>query len=251
LSRRLLHAAFSVTDADSLLELIYSSSAGPVVVVAGQAVNFWADRYKGDEKQLLKLRPFVSRDLDLIGDIADAYRLAEKTHSDIEKPRRGAASPVLANIDIRTAGAIRSVQFLRSIRGVTTEEVVEHAVPFTIKKTEMLFSDPITLLKAKLHNLYEMPQHGRNDSHHVQILRLCVPIFLSRQFRVGASAAEEILADLQRVIGVSRSRVGRRWCRKERLDWRELMPMAELGRTKSSKLQRFRDMQLPRVFAKR
>ena len=89
---------FSVNDADALLELIYSSPSGRIIIVGGQAVNFWADRYAPDKPELLAYRPFTSRDLDLLGSIADAYQLASKTHSVVEKPRRGAASPVLAGL---------------------------------------------------------------------------------------------------------------------------------------------------------
>jgi hypothetical protein len=65
---------FSVSDADALLELIYSSPSGRIVVVGGQAVNFWADRYSPDKPELLAYRPFTSRDLDLLGSMANAYR---------------------------------------------------------------------------------------------------------------------------------------------------------------------------------
>lgn len=87
---------FSISDADALLELIYSSPSGHIVIVGGQAVNFWADRYTPDEPELLAFLPFTSRDLDLLADIANAYRLATETSSTVEKPRRRAASPVLA-----------------------------------------------------------------------------------------------------------------------------------------------------------
>ena len=70
---------FSVSDADALLELIYSEPTGRIVIVGGQAVNFWADRYAADKSELLAYRPFTSRDLDLLGSMANAYRLASKT----------------------------------------------------------------------------------------------------------------------------------------------------------------------------
>ena len=63
---------FSVSDADALLELIYSKPSGRIVIVGGQAVNFWADRYAPDEPGLLVYRPFTSRDLDLLASIANA-----------------------------------------------------------------------------------------------------------------------------------------------------------------------------------
>jgi hypothetical protein len=93
---------FSISDADALLKVIYSSPSGRIVIVGGQAVNFWADRYTPDELKLLAFLPFTSRDLDLLADIANAYRLATETSSTVEKPRRRAASPVLANVEVKT-----------------------------------------------------------------------------------------------------------------------------------------------------
>ena len=89
---------FSVADADTLLELIYSKPSGRIVVVAGQAVNFWADRYSRRKRALAALRPFTSRDLDLLGSITNAYRLAEEAHAELEQPpkRKSGASPVIA-----------------------------------------------------------------------------------------------------------------------------------------------------------
>ena len=97
---------FSVADTDALLELIYSSPSGRIIIVGGQAVNFWADRYAPDEPKLLEHRPFTSRDLDLLATIANAYRLASETRGALEKPRRRAASPVLANVEVKTGGTI-------------------------------------------------------------------------------------------------------------------------------------------------
>jgi hypothetical protein len=172
---------FSVSDADALLELIYSSPSGRIIIVGGQAVNFWADRYAPDKPELFAYRPFTSRDLDLLGSIADAYRLASKTHSTVEKPRRGAASPILANIEVEAGGVVRSVQFLKSVRGVTNREIDDNAVPFVVGDVNISVADPITMLKAKLYNLVELDQRGRNDRNHVEILWFCVPLFLERQ----------------------------------------------------------------------
>ena len=49
----------------------------------------------------------------------------------------------------------------------------------------LYFSGPITMFKAKLHNLVELSQEGRNDARHVEILRLCIPVFLRAQLRSG------------------------------------------------------------------
>lgn len=237
---------FSISDADTLLELIYSSPSGRIIIVGGQAVNFWADRYAPHSPELLTYRPFTSRDLDLLGSIANAYRLASKTYGVVEKPRRGAASPVLANIEVKTGGIVRSVQFLKSVRGVTNREIDDNAVQFVVGDAAISVADPITMLKAKVHNLVELDQRGRNDRNHVDILRICVPMFLERQLTAADeadAAARQCLRNIQRILELSRSAVARRL---EEFDWQALVPMDYLKNVRSPRLKNFREQQLER-----
>ena len=237
---------FSVSDADALLELIYSSPSGRIIIVGGQAVNFWADRYAPDKPELLAYRPFTSRDLDLLGSITNAYKLASKTHSVMEKPRRGAASPVLANIEVKTGGVVRSVQFLKSVRGVTNREIADSAVPFVVGDAKIYVADPITMLKSKLHNLIDLDQRGRNDRNHVKILRLCVPLFLERQLTAADetdAAALQCLRNIQRILELSRSAIARQL---GEFDWKTLVPMDCLKKVRTPRLKNFREQQLER-----
>jgi hypothetical protein len=237
---------FSISDADALLKLIYSNPSGRIIIVGGQAVNFWASRYAPDEPELLAYRPFTSGDLDLLGSIGDAYRLGLETNTEVERPRRGAASPIVANVRINAAGVVRSVQFLKSLRGVTNCEIDDNAVQFGVGDTNIYVADPITMLKAKLHNLVELDQHGRNDRNHVDILRLCVRLFLERQLTTadeGEAAARQCLRNLQRILELSRSAVTRR---SEQFDWKALIPVDSLKRVRSPRLKNFRDQQLER-----
>jgi hypothetical protein len=242
-------AQFSLADADALLELIYSKATGRIVIVAGQAVNFWADRYASEDSRLPNLRPFTSRDLDLLGEIANAYRLASETQTPLEKPRKSAASPVLANINIATGNLIRAVQFLRSVRGVTRREITDNAIPFERGDVKFYVADPITMLKAKLHNVAELDQRGRSDARHVEILILCVPLFLKKQLSSADetdAAARECLRNMQRVIELGHARVAKHAMMAKRFSWSVLLPIAELGRVKKARLKNFRDQQLRR-----
>jgi hypothetical protein len=221
---------FSISDADALLELIYSDPNGRIVIVGGQAVNFWADRYARDEPRLLAYRPFTSRDLDLLASIANAYRLASDARSAVEKPRAGAASPVLANVEVRTGRVVRSVQFLKAVRGVTNPEIDANAVQFEVGHVKISVADPITMLKSKLHNVVDLDQRGRNDRNHVEILRLCVPLFLERQLSAAEefdAAARDCLRNMQRIIKLSRLPIARRI---GQFDWNALIPIARLTR---------------------
>jgi len=247
-------ANFSIADADALLELIYSKPTGRIVVVAGQAVNFWADRYLSKESRLAEYRPFTSRDVDLLGSIANAQRLAEEVHADLEEPRKrkSGASPVVANVKVSTGGVIRSIQFLRHVRGVTNSEITENAIPFRRGKITLYFSDPITMFKAKLHNLVELSQEGRNDARHVEILRLCIPVFLRAQLRSADktdAAAKQSLRAVQRVLKLSKSQIVRRIPSEVRFDWKQLIPIARLKRIQNQRIKNFRENQLKRWLA--
>ena len=246
---------FSIADADALLELIYSKPTGRVVVVAGQAVNFWADRYLSKESRLAEYRPF-SRDVDLLGSIANAQRLAEEARADLEEPRKrkSGASPVLANVNVSTGGVVRSVQFLRHVRGVTNPEIIDNAIPFRRGKITLYFSDPITMFKAKLHNLVELSQEGRNDARHVKILRLCIPVFLRAQLRSADktdAAAKQSLRTIQRVLKLSELQMVRRIPRELRFDWKQLIPIARIKKVRNARIKNFRENQLKRWLARK
>jgi hypothetical protein len=235
---------FSVTDAEALLELIYARPTGRVVIVGGQAINFWADRYAPDAPQLRVHRPFTSRDLDLFGSITNAYRVASEARATLEKPKRRAASPVLANINITTGGVTRSVQFLRSVRGVTNREINDNAVQFTIGHVNIHVADPITMLKAKLHNLVELNQRGRNDRKHVEILQLCVPVFLERELAAADetdAAGRQCLRSIQRILELSGTAIARQ---VGQFEWQGLIPIKRLKKARNRRLKNFREHQL-------
>ena len=242
---------FSVTESDPLLELIYSKATGQVVVVAGQAVNFWAKRYSEDEPALSEFYPFTSSDLDLLGHIADAYRLAQEPHTKIERPRKSVASPVVANVQVSIGNVTRSVQFLRHVGGVTNTEITKYAVPFIRKDVTLYFSDPITMLKAKLHNLVGLPQEDRNDVRHVEILRLCVPVFVNGLLLAADEtdrAAKQSLENIQRVLKLSESPIARRIPVGNRFDWKALIPIKRLNKVRNQRFKNFRKGQFERWF---
>ena len=48
----------------------------PYILIGGQAVNYWAERYLAKESELGKLVPFTSEDIDFKGSRADVQRIA-------------------------------------------------------------------------------------------------------------------------------------------------------------------------------
>ena len=50
----------------------------PYILIGGQAVNYWAERYLSAEPELQKLLPFTSEDIDFKGNRNDTRRIAEQ-----------------------------------------------------------------------------------------------------------------------------------------------------------------------------
>ena len=50
----------------------------PYLLIGGQAVNYWAERYLAAEPELTKLQPFTSEDIDFKGSREDVQRIARQ-----------------------------------------------------------------------------------------------------------------------------------------------------------------------------
>lgn len=149
-----------------------------LLLVGGQAVNLWAEKYREKDPVILEFEPFTSRD-------ADFYRRVPR----LKLP------PNWTKVPIPTKGRMRLVthalrgpegqdaEILRSVNGLTDEDIHDQAMPIQYAGKLMWFLTPIALFQAKLANLDSIPQEGRQDLKH---LRLLVPV--SRCF------IEEVLA---------------------------------------------------------
>ena len=58
------------------------------LVVGGHAANLWAGYYQAREPELESLGPFVSKDLDFLGDQRTVWQLAERLGTPPKRPGR-------------------------------------------------------------------------------------------------------------------------------------------------------------------
>ncbi len=229
---------------DGILALL-GGSDGPIVA-CGQAVNFWADRFHMEEPRLEALRPFISKDLDILGDLASAEHIARVTESEIQRPPRG-ATPVLANIHLKAGGAVRLVQVLYQIPGLNTNDVRKEAISVDVSGYTIRVADPITLLAGKIYNVAHFDQKNRNDIQHVRILCLCVPIFLSKRVTAAEKlpkAARTCLDSLERVLTLSASPDAAKVGVVLGINWLDLIPLGALSASPNGKLQAFAEKRL-------
>jgi hypothetical protein len=218
-----------------------------LVVIGGQAVNFWAQRYLSQRPALEQLKPFTSHDMDVLGNIHHAYRAAAEANVEIETPKKGSATPVIANLYITTGKTIRMVQFLRHMSGVSNDELLRFAVPFEFDRHTCHIADPIALLAAKIHNLVSLAQSGRNDEKHFEMLNVCVPTFLSRQLHAvekGDVAAKKLLQHVERVLTISLKTSAQKLARIKTVRWSTFLPLRQLENSSNGQLQRFANMRM-------
>lgn len=158
----------------------YLATREALLLVGGQAVNLWALLYKGAVEELA---PFVSRDVDLLGDREVLKEIAElagvkpnffplkppSNEVGYVAPADGADTPLL-------------IEVLRWVNGVSKDELMKDSVIMGVGPSQIpvRVPSPVYLLKAKLANLSSISQQGRQDAKHVRILCRVIPVYLDQ-----------------------------------------------------------------------
>lgn len=147
----------------------------PIVLVGGQAVNFWAEFYENEAPQLAELAPYMSKDIDFKGSREAVRECAQRlggtaklaTLDDMNTPSTGAV--VFTDENNHT----RQIDFLDSVAGVDDTELVETAAPATLHDehgapiASFLVMNPVLCLRSRAHNVAYLPgyqnEHARNQ----------------------------------------------------------------------------------------
>jgi len=187
----------------------------PLLVVGGQAVNLWALYY---HKQTRDLAPFVSRDADVLGDRGTLELLGKLAGAKPQFfPMKPPSNEVGVVVATDTNGGAMIIEVLRYVKGASNEELREPSYEFAIggAQVRVRIPGPIALLKAKVANLAEIDQKGRQDARHVLILSRLLPAYLA-DLRASAAAGrleERKLIDfLESLLAVVVSNDGRQAC---------------------------------------
>jgi hypothetical protein len=168
----------------------------PIVLVGGQAVNFWASFYEPQAPELAAHAPYTSKDIDFLGS-RDAVRECARrlggtakiaTLDDMNTPSTGLVLFVDENRHTR------QIDFLGSVAGLDDAEVLHTAASATIDDEQgvpiakFLVMNPMLCLKSRAHNVayldgYQTP-HAKNQ--------LRAAIICARQFAVDQLASAPV-----------------------------------------------------------
>jgi hypothetical protein len=186
----------------------------PIVLVGGQAVNFWANHYKHKAPQLAEHAPYTSKDIDFVGSSAAVRECANRlggtaklaTLDDMNTPSTGVVMFIDENQHMR------QIDFLGSVAGLDDADIVDTAVRGTIEdehgapSASFLVVHPVLCLKSRAYNVAYLP--GYQTTHAENQLRAA--IICAEQFAVDrlSSAPDETLACNEAVIKIARYGAG-------------------------------------------
>ena len=184
----------------------------PLFLVGGQAVNLWALYYR---ERTAGLAPFVSRDVDVLGD-RETLLLIGKVAG--VKPQFFTKGPATNEIGVVIAtspdGRPLPVEVLRYVHGIGNEDLCRPAYTIVLGASGVTVRvpSPVALLQAKIANLADLSQGGRQDARHVRILAQLMPAYLADlQASVAAGRLDErgMLDLLERLLAVVTPRKAR------------------------------------------
>lgn len=218
----------------------------PVLLVGGQAVNLWALYY---EPHTAQLAPFVSRDVDVLGDretLAALGRIAgTKPQFFPVKPPTNEVGVVIAK---DAQGFPLLIEVLRYVHGVSNAELREPVYTVALGRVQVQVPSPIALFQAKIANVADLTQSGRQDARHVLILAHLLPAYLRdlQQTAVAGGMKERQLIDyLERLLGILTTGKAKKVLASLHIDRAGLF--ANLGDERLPKLAAFLKKRLPRA----
>lgn len=143
------------------------------------------------------------------------------------------------------------IEVLRHVHGVSNQELQEPEYLFEIgtEGTRVRVPGPVALLKAKVANVADLKQEGRQDESHVRILARIRPGYW--QDLIGAVEKGEInervlISHLEGVFEIVQSKVGKKVFSLLQIPRQELF--SGLEKSGLPKVKRFQQNRLPRLF---
>jgi hypothetical protein len=233
---------------DQFVEIfdLRDSTGNPYLLIGGQAVNFWAERYSSIETDLTAHRPFRSRDIDFKGNRSDVIRIAQDLKRPAKFPDKVAMTALAGAVTIEVCGHITNIEIVRIVPGVTDSQADATAVIADLQGKQLRVLNPVLLTACKLELAFTISQEERQDLTHLRIMIPCVRGFMREllaDVESGAQSANNFSGAANAMWKLATSARGKRATRKFGIQW-PFLPMKEISSSQNSKIIRFREMQL-------
>jgi hypothetical protein len=207
-------------DVEPILARLGGDLVDEIVLVGGQALNFWADRYAGLDASLGRAAPFTSKDIDFVGDRAAVTLCAERLGGELRLPTIDDVTPSTGIVRFVDGGGVeREIDFIDQPYGLRVEDVRRTALPVDFvddarRATGIRFKilHPVLSMESRIHNVMGLP--GYDSPHALNQARAavtCARHFLRELLDVlGADAVRPVLKLNERIFRfATRDRHGR------------------------------------------
>lgn len=231
---------------------VRDAAGQPYILIGGQAVNYWAERYLAIEPQLAPLQPFTSEDIDLKGSSEDVQRIAQQLKLTPAYPPKVAMTALAGTIPFRIGDLKSNIEIVRRIPGVSGS-VDALAIEAKWKDKTIRLLDPISLLACKLELAATVPQKDRRDVEHLKILVPCVRAFLGeilQQVEQDQIPARHWLGAANQVLKLTTNRRANRIASQHQINWQEILPLVAIAKSQDKQIRRFQEQQLERGYRK-
>lgn len=140
------------------------------IIVGGQAVNLWVQRYRAQDQEFLDDYPFTSKDIDFYRNEDAAKQLAVELGGRIYLPPIDNFTPNAALVQASLDGRPIEVDFMASVLGVDVSQIERRQVMLetistqTRRSIRILLLHPLDCVRSRLANINTLQRH---DEHSV------------------------------------------------------------------------------------
>ena len=197
------------------VERLLSSMGTDMILVGGQALAFWMDRFGIDPRGAA-----ISNDGDALGELTAARALAAALKARLVVPPKTARTSIVAQLRLQAAGGMERnidvLHLLYTISGLRkssdfTRQVVRDSIQVEWRRGKFIrVMDPFDMLESRAQNavgLYE-----DKGPHVLTQLRWAIEVAQAALLRLAADPASpgRLGSKVQRLFALARSQVGRR-----------------------------------------
>jgi hypothetical protein len=225
------------------------------VLIGGQAVAWWAERYGIKAEVKGQPQEITSRDIDFWGTADDLRAIASRLKNVPVYPHRYEMTLLVGAIALEAGGKKTSLEVLHAVPGLDSPYPQTTAVPEeVVAKTgrgKLLVLSPVSLALTKLHALRHFPQDNRQDLLHLLVCLKASRMFIEEILKQDTRLA---LWNCNRLIDVQRQKPIQKLEQKYRFKILEAVPINSIRSESEDKhkegcerLQKFLQVQWPRV----
>lgn len=195
-------SALAFEDVVGLLERLATIEG--LVLVGGQAVDFWCARYATRSKALGGGGPYTSADVDLMGSPALVEQVARALGGRFRLPDPFDPTPSAGIVRYRdAAGVERTLDVLREVHGIASKRVRDSAIEVELRGDDRRFRfrvlHPVLCLESRVKNFVGLPGYdGPHSKRQLAAATICV-LELVRDL-VDAGRTRESLRIFERVF---------------------------------------------------